>query len=308
MPDWRSAGGFYARCVNLTATDRAHVPGTCTTLSPLGTISAMTQPIPDGPAQTPLTADTVLRYHLCWKHRDLDGVMALYHPDVEYHDFFQNRVLGYRELRDYVRACLPHEAGEDIVHSDRIRVDGCTAFIQYQVTVQGGEGLVAFQSSEAITVRDGLIWRVNEYATLVRRDDQRASRTGPRPATSRLGLSPRQLSTMAQDLEHYFQRQRPYLDAELDLQRVANESGYSRNQISYLLNQVLGQSFYRYVNQARLHHLLAGIDSGNCAAAIDELAFSAGFNSLSAFYKCFREHTGLSPKAYVKQISLRART
>lgn len=34
----------------------------------------------------------------------------------------------------------------------------------------------------------------------------------PRPATSRLGLSPRQLSTMAQDLEHYFQRQRPYLD------------------------------------------------------------------------------------------------
>ena len=40
---------------------------------------------------------------------------------------------------------------------------------------------------------------------------------------------------------------------------------------------------------------------------IDELAFAAGFNSLSAFYSCFRQHTGLSPKAYVKQISLRAR-
>jgi len=25
---------------------------------------------------------------------------------------------------------------------------------------------------------------------------------------------------------------------------------------------------------------------------------------LSAFYSCFRQHTGLSPKAYVKQISL----
>lgn len=63
--------------------------------------------LPDGPAQTPITADTVLRYHLCWKHRDLDGVIALYHPDIQYHDFFQNRVLGYVELRDYVRACLP---------------------------------------------------------------------------------------------------------------------------------------------------------------------------------------------------------
>lgn len=263
---------------------------------------------PDGPGQTPLTADTVLRYHLCWKHRDLDGVMALYHPQVQYHDFFQNRVLGYDELRDYVRACLPHEAGEDIVHSDRIRVDGCTAFIQYQVTVQGGDGLAAFQSSEAITVKDDLIWRVNEYATLVRHASKGASAGGLRPATSRLGLSPRQLSTMAQDLEHYFHQQRPYLDPELDLQQVADASGYSRNQISYLLNQVLGQSFYRYVNQARLQHLLASVGDGRGEASIDDLAFSAGFNSLSAFYKAFREHTGLTPKAYLKQISLRART
>lgn len=263
---------------------------------------------PDGPGQTPLTADTVLRYHLCWKHRDLDGVMALYHPQVQYHDFFQNRVLGYDELRDYVRVCLPHEAGEDIVHSDRIRVDGCTAFIQYQVTVQGGDGLAAFQSSEAITVKDGLIWRVNEYATLVRQASKGASAGGLRPATSRLGLSPRQLSTMAQDLEHYFHQQRPYLDPELDLQQVADASGYSRNQISYLLNQVLGQSFYRYVNQARLQHLLASVGDGRGEASIDDLAFSAGFNSLSAFYKAFREHTGLTPKAYLKQISLRART
>jgi hypothetical protein len=73
---------------------------------------------------------------------------------------------------------------------------------------------------------------------------------------SRLGLSPRQFSFMAEDLQQYFQRQQPYLDPELDLQRVAKECGYSRNQISYLLNQVLGQSFYRYVNQARLQHLL----------------------------------------------------
>ncbi|MDZ3996224.1 hypothetical protein PspTeo4_48568 [Pseudomonas sp. Teo4] len=263
---------------------------------------------PDGPEQTASTKETVLRYHLCWKHRDLDGVIALYHPQIQYHDFFQNRVLGYAELRDYVRACLPHEAGEDIVHSDRIRVDGCTAFIQYQVTVQGGEGLVAFQSSEAITVKDGLIWRVNEYATLVRQGHKGTSGNGPRPATSRLGLSPRQLSTMAQDLEHYFQRQRPYLDPELDLQQVADASGYSRNQISYLLNQVLGQSFYRYVNQARLQHLMASLEGTSAEAPVDELAFNAGFNSLSAFYKCFREHTGLSPKAYLKQISLRART
>jgi len=113
---------------------------------------------------------------------------------------------------------------------------------------------------------------------------------------------------MAQDLQHYFTRRQPYLDPQLDLQQVARECGYSRNQISYLLNQVLGQSFYRYVNQARLQHLLAELERAGPAPKVDDLAFAAGFNSLSAFYKCFRQHTGLSPKAYVQQISLRTRT
>ncbi|MGY2167020.1 helix-turn-helix domain-containing protein [Pseudomonas gingeri] len=261
----------------------------------------------DGPAQTRATGETVLRYHLCWKHRDLDGVMALYHPDIQYHDFFQNRLLGLADLREYVRVSMPRESDEALEHSDRIRLDGNTAFIQYKITLRGGEGLVSFRSSEAITVRDGLIWRVNEYASLVHEQPARSATGVLRPAVSRLGLSPRQLSFMADDLQQYFERQQAYLDPELDLQRVAKECGYSRNQISYLLNQVLGQSFYRYVNQARLQHLLAALDKAEQPARIDELAFAAGFNSLSAFYKCFREHTGLSPKAYARQISLRAR-
>ena len=261
----------------------------------------------DGPAQTQATGETVMRYHLCWKHRDLDGVMALYHPDVQYNDFFQNRSMALDELRDYVLSSMPRDPGEALEHSDRIRLDGDTAFIQYKMTLKGGEGLVSFRSSEAITVRDGLIWRVNEYSSLVREPGRGEVAQNLRPAASRLGLSPRQLSFMAEDLQQYFQRQQPYLDPELDLQRVAKECGYSRNQISYLLNQVLGQSFYRYVNQARLQHVLASLDLAAPPLRIDERAFAAGFNSLSAFYKCFRQHTGLSPKAYTRQISLRAR-
>lgn len=261
----------------------------------------------DGPEQTQTTAATVMRYHLSWKHRDLDSVMALYHPDIQYNDFFQNRVLGFDELREYVRVSMPRESDELLEHCDRIRIDGNTAFIQYEVTLRGGDGLVSFRSSEAITVRDGRIWRVNEYASLVRTQTDGTASASQRPAASRLGLSPRQLSFMAEDLQQYFEKQQAYLDPELDLQRVAKECGYSRNQISYLLNQVLGQSFYRYVNQARLQHLLRSLDSAVPPLRIDELAFAAGFNSLSAFYSCFRQHTGQSPKAYVKQISLRAR-
>lgn len=259
---------------------------------------------PDADSQlTHATGELVLRHHLCWRHRDLDGVMAYYHPDIQYHDFFQNRVIGYAELREYLQASMPRAADEAIEHTDRIRADGDTAFIQYRITLRGGQGLVSFRTSEAITVRDGLIWRVNEYASLVHEQPAQALR----PTVSRLGLSPQQLGHMANDLQQYFDSKQPYLDPELDLQRVAKECGYSRNQISYLLNQVLGQSFYRYVNQARLQHLLAALNSAQASIKVDELAFAAGFNSLSAFYSAFRQHTGQSPKAYVKQISLRAR-
>lgn len=267
----------------------------------------------DSPEQTDVTREVVLRYHYCWKNRDLEGVMALYHPDVEYHDFFQNRVLPLAELRDYVLATMPRAPEEALEHSDRIRVDGDTAFIQYRITLRGGEGLVSFRTSEALTVRDGLIWQVNEYASLMHETSGGGGEAADnRPAISRLGLSARQLGFLADDLQQYFQQHQPYLDADLNLQQVASATGYSRNQISYLLNQVLGQSFYRYVNHARLQHLLAAIDGATGPVRIDELAFAAGFNSLSAFYSCFRQHTGLTPKAYLKQraseeISSRAR-
>ena len=62
--------------------------------------------LPDDPAQTERTRETVLRYHYSWKYRDLDAVMALYHPEVEYHDFFLNRAMGLAELRDYVLSTI----------------------------------------------------------------------------------------------------------------------------------------------------------------------------------------------------------
>lgn len=264
-------------------------------------------PFADDAAQTQRTHEVVLRYHLSWKARDLKAVMALYHPDVEYNDFYQQRSMGLSELHQYVQDNLPRKPGEALEHTDRIRVDGHTAFIQHQTRLQGSAGLVSLRSGEAITVRDNLIWRVNEYATLVHQTS--AQKPLPaRTANSRLGLSPRQLAQLAEDLQEYFEQGQAFLNPQLDLQQVAEATGYSRNQISHLLNQILGESFYRYVNRIRVQYLLNTLEQGADVKRIDELAFAAGFNSLSAFYNSFRRQTGLSPKVYLKQISLRART
>ncbi|WP_373620642.1 nuclear transport factor 2 family protein, partial [Pseudomonas aeruginosa] len=122
-----------------------------------------------------------MRYHLSWKHRDIDAVMALYHPEVEYNDFFQNRRMRLADLREYVEATMPKGPDESLEHTDRIRFDGDTAFIQYRLRVTLSGRLASFRASEAITVRDGLIWRINEYASLVHESGGGAQAGGARP-------------------------------------------------------------------------------------------------------------------------------
>jgi AraC-like DNA-binding protein len=256
--------------------------------------------VPDG-ALTESTRAVVLRYHDGWERRDIEAVLALFHPDIAYHNFFQNLCMRLPELRDYVTRTMPVRPDEFLNQIDRVRVDGDTAFIQYSIAITLSERLAVFHSCEAITVRDGLVWRLNEYATLSRAPETARHGAPARPLVSRLGLSPRQLSQLATDLEEYFATAQPHLDPELDLTQVAGATGYTRNQTSYLLNQVMGLTFYQYVNRKRLDYFLAQLPDAQ-ENSIDRLAFAAGFNSLSAFYRCFRQHTGVTPREYLQQM------
>ncbi|XEI54013.1 nuclear transport factor 2 family protein [Pseudomonas nitroreducens] len=247
------------------------------------------------------THAVVMRYHQAWRRHDIDALMALFDPQVEYNDFFQGRRIAPEELRDYLQSSMPAAGDESQVYTDRLRVDGDTAFLQYQVTLRGTQGLVSYRATEAYTVREGRIIRVNEHTALVGQPQKTASEAPERMAGSRLGLSARQLSQLGGDIQQYFQQSQPFLNPDLDMPQVAAATGYTRNQISYFLNQVLGLSFYQYLNQLRLRHLLSQLGGATSVTRIDELARAAGFRSLSTFYRCFREETGLSPKAYLEQ-------
>ncbi len=255
----------------------------------------------DDSAQSAATLRVMKSYHMAWKRRDIIEIMELFHPDVQYHDFFINRTMGLKEIPSYIQACLPKRPGDLLTHTDRIRVDGHTAYIQYKLVMRGA----SYRSSEAITFKDGLIYKIHEYGVLLRDQDQHNPKEEiDRSAISRLGLSARELANLSQDLQQHFEQDQPFLNSELNLQQVADETGYSRNQISYFLNKVAGQTFYQYVHDARIEYLLTIIKQQKPLPNIDELAFSAGFNSLSAFYKHFKRITNMSPKAYLKKTIL----
>ncbi|TBU90339.1 DUF4440 domain-containing protein [Stutzerimonas kirkiae] len=250
-------------------------------LSPLGTTEAITRTV-------------VEHYHALWIAQDSSGLMALFHPRIEYFDFFNNRQIPLERLQQYVCRSFPSGPSQHITYTDEIRVDGDTAFIQYEarLTLPRGQ-LATLRVCEAITVRDRLIWRVHEYASRLRE-------SGDESGEARLGLSERALQLMLLDLQHYFHTERPYLDAGLSLAKVAAALGYTRNQVSHLLNQVLGMNFYQYLSNARMDELFRRLDM-QPTARLDDLAFAVGFNSLSVFYRCFRERTGLSPRHWREQ-------
>ncbi|QTF10677.1 helix-turn-helix domain-containing protein [Brenneria izadpanahii] len=243
-----------------------------------------------------------MNYYQAWWRRDIDMLMSLFSPQVEYNDFFQGCRIAPAELRDYLLACLSKSADEALRYVDRLRIDGDTALLQYQTPLSDSDNHTFLCCCEIVTVNDGRIVRINEYASLLSQHKTPQGGADRRMTIQRLGLSARQLSMMTSDIQQYFSQQRPYLNAELDMAQVASATGYTRNQISFFLNQVMGCTFYQYLNRLRLRHILALWDSDpRPPTRIEDASKAAGFHSLSTFYRCFREETGMSPKSYLQQ-------
>ena len=40
--------------------------------------------------ETERTREVVTRYHQCWMNRDVEGVLAMFHPQVQYCDFYND--------------------------------------------------------------------------------------------------------------------------------------------------------------------------------------------------------------------------
>jgi AraC-like DNA-binding protein len=88
-----------------------------------------------------------------------------------------------------------------------------------------------------------------------------------------------------------------YADAELDLERVVEETGVNRNKINDTLKTELGFTFSGYLNKLRLTEA-ARLLSEKDTATVAEIAYSVGYGNVSYFNKLFKEEYGCTPKAF----------
>jgi len=103
-------------------------------------------------------------------------------------------------------------------------------------------------------------------------------------------------------LKNYMTEQRPFLNAGLTIQKLADQIGLPSKELSVLINQHLNQHFFDFINGYRIESAMEILsDPSQKDLTVLEILYDIGFNSKSSFNTAFKKHTGTTPTTYRKK-------
>ncbi len=108
-----------------------------------------------------------------------------------------------------------------------------------------------------------------------------------------------------QRVQAYMAAQKPYLDPDLTLSRLARKLGVPAKQLSSIINRATGDNVSRFVNQARIRWAQQVMRDGE---PVTQAMLASGFNTKSNFNREFRRIVGQSPSAWLMSVGSGAKT
>ena len=109
---------------------------------------------------------------------------------------------------------------------------------------------------------------------------------------------------LLEKLKTFINEEKPYLNPSLTLRSLAEQIEMHPNQLSWLINEYIGQNYNEYINTQRVEHFKQlVVDPANAHISLVGLGFESGFNSKTVFNTAFKKITGMTPKAYQKSQS-----
>lgn len=100
-------------------------------------------------------------------------------------------------------------------------------------------------------------------------------------------------------IDDYFKNERPYLDPDLTLPKLAKSLNVPHHHLSQVINEVYGQNFYDFINKYRVEEVKNKIvDPKFHHYSLLGIAFESGFNSKSAFNRVFKKFTRKTPSEF----------
>lgn len=107
---------------------------------------------------------------------------------------------------------------------------------------------------------------------------------------------------LSEHIDKFMQRERPYLNPHLNLERFAHQLNVSPRRASMAINRGCQQNFQEYINGFRVEEARRLLNSPeNAELPIVEIARLAGFNSKATFNRIFRNLEAITPTDYRKK-------
>ena len=115
----------------------------------------------------------------------------------------------------------------------------------------------------------------------------------------RSGLSDFEAHQLKAALLSVMDAEKPWKDSELTLADLAERLNSTPHKLSEVLNSLIGQTFYDFVNGYRVREVQRRIHAGDARALkMFALALDAGFASKSTFNQAFKKHTNQTPSDF----------
>lgn len=101
-----------------------------------------------------------------------------------------------------------------------------------------------------------------------------------------------------------FEREKGYLDNNLDLPKLAKTIGTNHSYLSRVINHVKGKSFKKYLNDMRIEHAYIDLQTNprKRLFTVEAIAFDNGFRSAESFAKKFKSRYNLYPSEFLKKL------
>ena len=116
-------------------------------------------------------------------------------------------------------------------------------------------------------------------------------------------LTDEELQEQKSNLLQLMEIEKPFLDFDLSLVKLAGSMKISTHILSYVINNGFDENFYQFINRYRIEEakkLMADLETNRLSLL--GIGFSVGFNSKTVFNTTFKKVTGQTPSEYKKQI------
>ena len=101
--------------------------------------------------------------------------------------------------------------------------------------------------------------------------------------------------TFKDSVEKAIQEDELYLNKSLTLEEFAAAVGTNRTYMSSYFNNVIGTTFFDYINQLRINRKAIPLMQEHPEYTLEYIADQSGFNSISTFRRAFHKFVGVSP-------------